>query len=469
MPDLVLAIDLGSSWCKAAYMDRAGTFAATGRSYTRPILPARDGMLEQLWETVITAVRAAHSQLSHAAHPAAIALSCRSLFGACLDHAGQAFWPAWDAELSKHSPDIRRAYSPEIWGDTDPYAFGYGTRLAGTVLWLQRTRPAEWRRIARIGALHDYIVYRMTGAWVTDPCTGPGPTGWPHEIVEITGLPPDALPRTLEPHELAGGLMADAAAALGLPAGTSVVVGLHDGPAANLGVRAIRAGDCCLTLGTNFVFRAATGARLTTHCFCYSVAPGSWAWVNNVPISSTQLDIVARSLQEDVPEVAERHLHLGRLADRVAPGAEGLVMRRIVPGQEEILRETIRRAQGDGYGEGVIYRAMVEAIAFGVRDLVNTAKRDGVAPRRFVATGGSAQNRAFLKVLSAVLNTPIEIGEPEAGLIGAGIVAAVGSNWYAALEQAMAAMTSAHPVVQPDPDAVAYYCDLDGSVYRSQT
>jgi ribulose kinase len=99
----------------------------------------------------------------------------------------------------------------------------------------------------------------------------------------------------------------------------------------------------------------------------------------------------------------------------------------------------------------------LEAIAYGVRDLVNTAKGNGVVPRRFVTSGGSTQNLAFVKVLAAVLDTPIEIGKAEAGLVGAAMAAALYSGWYATLEEAMAAMTSEHAVVQPDPEAVRYY------------
>ncbi|MEZ4727864.1 MAG: FGGY-family carbohydrate kinase [Caldilineaceae bacterium] len=460
MTDLVLAIDLGSSWCKAAYLDRQGNMVADGRAFTRAIQPSRDAMLPQFWNALCTAVRMARERLPYPPTPAAIGISCRAQFGVSLTADGQAFWPTWDCLLTKTSPEIQRAYSPALWGNQDPYAFGYGVRMAAMMPWLHQRRPDEWRKIDRIGALHNYLVYRLAGVWVTDPTSGAEQAEWPPEIVAMSGLPRTAFPHTLLPHHVAGGLTTDAAAALGLPSGTPVVVGMHDGAAANLGTRTIEAGDACFTLGTNFVFRAVTGERLTTKCFCYTVAPNRWAWVNNVPSASTQFDIVAELLRGHDAAMTKRHQALGQLADNVAPGAEGLTMERMTPSEEAAWQQRLLAIRQAGYADGVIYRAVAEAIAWGVYGLVQTAKRDGVRPRRFVATGGSAQNRHFLHVLAAVLGVAIEIGAPEAGLLGVGMVAAIGSGWYATLQEAMNQMTTPGPVVQPDPDAVQFYQTL---------
>lgn len=457
MNDLILAIDLGSSWCKAAYVDRAGRFVAMGRAYTRSITPSRDAMLPAFWQALCDAVQAANRQLPMAVHPAAIGISCRAQFGVCLDATGTAFWPVWDCVLDKNSPFLQQAYAPELWGEQDPYAFGYGVRHGALLAWLRQQRPDEWQRIERVGALHNYLVYRLAGVWVTDPTSGAEATTWPQAILDFTGLPAPAFPTTLPAHQVAGRVTRAAAATLDLPTGTPVVVGLHDGAAANLGTRAVQAGDACLTLGTNFVFRAVNGPRLTSGCFCYTVAPGRWAWVNNVPSASTQFDIAAEILRGDLPSMADRHRVLGQLADQVAPGAEGLVIQRMLPGEEAAFAGRIQALRQAGYADGVIYRAVAEAIATGYYHLVQTAMRDGIRPRRFVAMGGSVQNRHCLQVLSAVVRAPLEIGPSEAGLLGAGMVAAVGCGWYPTVAVAMTQMTTPGPLVQPDPAALRFY------------
>lgn len=456
-PALVLTIDVGSSWCKAAYLDATGHMVASGHAYTRAIAPSRDAMLPAFWQALCAAVRVANAQVPHTIHPAAVGISCRAQLGVCLDANGQGFWPMWDCLLDRQAPELQQVYAPGHWGTQDPYAFGYGVRMAAMVRWLQQQRPDEWRRIRWIGALHNYLVYCLSGVWVSDPTSGAEASAWPQPLIDLTGLPCAAFPTILPPQQVVGGLTPAAAALLGLPAATPVVVGLHDGAAANLGTRAIAAGDACFTLGTNFVFRAVTGARLPSGIFAYTILPERWAWVNNVPSASTQFDLVAERLRSALPTMAVRHQVLGQLADQIAPGALGLFVQRMQPGEEALFAQRINALRQAGYADGVIYRAMAEAIAMGVYGLVQTAIRDGVRPQRLVAMGGSVQNRHFLHVLTALLGTPIEIGPVEAGLLGAGMAAAVGSGWYPTVEAAMAHMTTPGPLVHPDPEAVAFY------------
>ncbi|MBI1294323.1 hypothetical protein GC175_05120 [bacterium] len=461
MREYVLAVDMGSTWCKAAYLNRQGRIIAEGRSFTRDIQPTEHQTLEAFWGAFCDAVCAAGRNLDCPMQPAAIAISCRNLVGVAINHDGQESLPAWDYGALKHSPEVIRAYSTDVWGKQDPFAYGYAVRFGGLLHRLKEERPTAWRNIRLTGALRDYLVYRMTGEWVTDPTTGPGLNEWPPEIVTLSGLPHSAFPKVDEPWQIAGGLTATAASALAFEPGIPVAVGLHDGAAANLGLRAVDTGDACLTLGTNFVFRAVTGARLTSGCFSYLIVPEQWAWVNNVPTAAPQLDLVAEILYAEGTDIGQRHHQLGLLADTVPAGADGLTISRVIlPQQAEALTQSVQEAQNAGYAKGAIYRAMLESIAFGVLALVERAKQDGAKPRRFVATGGASHNRSLLKVLASVLNQPIEIGYAEAGVMGAGITAAVAARWYISVDDAMNAMTLSGPVVQPDEEAAAFYRGL---------
>lgn len=449
----MLAIDLGSSWCKAAYIDRQGTIVSEGRVFTREIPAVREGMLGRFWDVVVSAVQ----QAACDRHSAAIGISCRGLFGVCLDSAGHGFVPSWDFNALKTLAEVSGAYADPIWGERDPYAYGYALRLAGLLIWLRRNKPDEWREIHRVGALHDYIVYQLSGRWMTDPTTGPEHDRWPDEMLELSGLPREAFPIVAAPESVAGGLTACAAEALGLASGTPVVVGLHDGAAANIGAGAVRQHDACFTLGTNFVLRAVTGQRLTSKCFGYSVGYGQWAWVNNVPRASTQLDSVATALGDDGDDLAALHGRLGALAAEVPVGSVGLRMTAMPAGDEPKLTQAVLAARERGYSDGAIYRSMLEAIAIGVRELVEQARRDGANPQRYVATGGGARNRQFVRVLSAALDEPIEVGHPEAGMIGAGMAAAVGAGWFATLDAAMQALAVPGSTVRPDPSEAERY------------
>jgi xylulokinase len=270
--------------------------------------------------------------------------------------------------------------------------------------------------------------------------------------MELSGLPLAAFPYILEPWTVAGSLTPPAASALKLPVGTTVVAGLHDGAAANIGTGAIHPGDACLTLGTNFAARVVTGDRPETDCFGYVVAPSRWAWVNSVPRVVTQLDLVATALMAEPVDLAAKHDCLGALAATVAPAAR---LPSLPLGDDTTLLAAVKDASQRGFSQGVTYLSMLHIAAAGLRGLVDCAERDGAPATRFVATGGGARNTCLLRVLAATLGKPIQVGHPEAGLLGAGIVAAIGAGWYATLAHALNAMVSSPSTVHPHWEASA--------------
>jgi xylulokinase len=450
--ELVLAIDLGSSWCKAAYVDWHGSIVAEGRVFSRTITDEGEHRLDRFWQVVAEAVRLAGGGLASMPQPAAIGLSCRGLFGICLDRAGEAFIPSYNILSIKTAPEVAAAFRSEVWGEPGPYGYGYAVRLAGLIAGLRMTAPDEWRQIHRVGALHNYIVHRLCGRWVTDPTTGPSALEWPAGLMELSGLPVAAFPDILSPWTIAGGLTPEAANALALPSGIPVVTGLHDGAAANVGTGAVHRGDACLTLGTNFAVRVVTGDRPRTDCFGYVVAPGQWAWVSSVPRVATQLDLVATTLLASPDDLAAKHRCLGELAATVAAGAR---LPSLPLGDDTVLLGAVRDASRSGFSDGEIYLAMLRAAAAGSHRLVEKAKRDGAPATRFVATGGGSRNRHLLRVLESTLGHTVDVGHPEAGLLGAGMVAAIGAGWHATLADAQRAMAAAPSVVHYKPDVAA--------------
>lgn len=457
MTDTVLAVDIGSTWCKAAWLDSRGRMIAQGRAYTRDIPLGPHSTPDGFWEAFGAAVRAANAHLPNDAQPAAIGIACRALFGICLDADDNGFWPAWNMALDRYTnPEIRYAHSEEAWDGANPYLYGYTPSFAGIFYWLRHNRPEEMARVVRAGALRDFIVYRMTGAWVTDPATGPNQYTWPPGLFPLSGLSPDALPALLDPHCVAGGLTPAASQMLGLPEGLPVVVGQHDGAAANLGVGAIRPNDGCFTLGTNFVFRGVMGSHPGTHAMGYWVAPGVWSFVGNIGPATRQFELMTRTLDESTPAVADLHARLAPLAGETPPGCDGLRIGPL-PGEDEELRGQVSRALAADHPPGRIYRAILEAVVDAELRLVERARQAGARPTRYIATGGGAANRTFLQILASALNAPVEMGHPEGGILGAGMAAAVGAGWYPSLEAALAGIGAPGPLVPPDPAAVAFY------------
>lgn len=458
MTELVLGIDLGSTWCKAVYADRTGRVVAEGRAYSRVRLD-----LDRLWASVVQAVRAAGAGLQAsgprgggrwrpaaapglAPSPGAVAVSCRGLIGLFFDRDMRLLNPDGD-EPTLPAPEIDEAYAAPGWGPGGPYACGYAPQLAGRALRLRRRAPERHRSVAKLGALRDWLTWRLTGEWVTDLATGAGASEWPAACMELSDLPLAAFPRCLHADATAGALTPAAAADLGLPAGLPVATGAHDGVCANLGVGAVEVGDCCLTLGTNAVARVVTGAPVPGW-FGYLVLPDRWAWVRGAPGTAVQLDAVVAAIDGGPVEVLpERHTALAEAAAGVPSGAGGLRMPYLPPSGE---RDETARAQGEraraalaaGYSPGAVYRAALEGIAGALHDILSRAAAAGAVPRRYVVTGGMAGNPLLARILAAVIGAPLELGDPEAGVRGATMLASVAAGWYGDAAAAVRAMES---------------------------
>jgi sugar (pentulose or hexulose) kinase len=215
-----------------------------------------------------------------------------------------------------------------------------------------------------------------------------------------------------------------------------------------MGTGTIYPGDTCLTLGTNFAVRVVTGKRPVSDCFGYIVAPGQWAWVNSVPRVATQLDLVALALIETPADLRAKHFLLEELAAAVSPDSR---LPCLSLGNHAALLDTVTDARHRGFSTGQTYLAMLHAVAVEIRHLVDSALSDGARATRFVATGGGVKNTQLLRVLSTTLGLPVEVGHPEAGLLGGGMVAAIGAGWYPGLPDAWRVMARSNAIVHPDP------------------
>lgn len=455
-------MDLGSTWCKAAYLDCDGRIIAEGRAYNRGGPPFGLGAdaLARTWDACCQAVRAASDGVCRAGYPAApeaLALSCRGVIGIWLDAGGEPVGVPDGMTAAAPHAEIAAVYADPSWGSADPYAYGYVPSLVGRTRWLAREHPDRWRQVRRAGALHDWMLYRMTGQWVTDPATGPGQPVWPDAVMALTNLPVAALPAITDFAAVIGTLRPAAAADLGLPRTTRVVNGAHDGAAANLGAGAFAPGDACITLGTHFVLRVVTGEP-TPGVFGYRVPPGLWAWVRGAHGLSAQLDAVVAALDGGGHPVApQRHAVLTTLAADAPIGTSGVRLPVRPLGGEAAQAAAARDAIRAGHLPGAVYRAALEGTALALHRLLMDARGAGANPTRLVVTGGATGNGLLLRILSGALDTPLYISEGEAGLYGAAVLAAVGAGWFETVAASAACITPPlHSLAASQAETTAY-------------
>jgi sugar (pentulose or hexulose) kinase len=456
----VLGIDLGSTWCKAAYLDPDGHVLAHGRADTRGLPAFGFGAddLEDVWAAVRQAVGEASAHLRAAGGrpvPAGLALSSRHGSGLWLDARGRPLGP-----VSELPPQALREATAAVYGDPawdDESLCSYAQVLVSRTLCLRRSRRDLWGRVRWVGALHDGLLLRLTGRWITNPATGPGWPGWPgwpRAAGLLCGLPMAAFPAVLAFGALAGPLVAAAARDLDLPPATPVAAGYHDGAAATVGVGCLQAGDACITLGTSAALRV-VAHRPARGWFGYPISEDRWAWMRGVGRALADVDAVAEVLGAAGAAPGARHATLTEEARAVPPGARGLSLPIGEPGQD--VRAAASAARDAGHAAGVIYRAALEGVALRIRGLAGLARQAGVAPRRYVATGGAAHNDLLLGILSGALAQPVGRGEAEAGVRGAALAAAVVAGWYPTIASAACRICAApEPIVAGARESEAY-------------
>ena len=263
--EAVLGLDAGTTSAKAVVMDRNGAVWAEAESDPIPTRSPEPGASEQdpeeIWQAVASAARGAVGGLPTGVRVAALAVAAQS--GSVvpvrasgrtgpvvtwMDSRSQDLVESWPAEVAER---IRMVSG---WTPTPGYGLSTIARLMG------RLGP-----VSRWASVDDYLMHRLTGRWATNPSNASGmglmdvmARAWSPELCRIAGTDPSMLSEIVESGAAAGGLIPDAAASLGVPAGTPVAAGGHDQACAALGLGAVEPGRMFLSAGTAWVLTAVT-------------------------------------------------------------------------------------------------------------------------------------------------------------------------------------------------------------------
>lgn len=270
---VVLGLDAGTTSAKAVVVDQAGAILATGESDPIAVRSTPDGGREQdpaeIWRAVTDAGRQAVEGLGSGVLVVSLAVAAQSGSVIPVTVEGR-------AERAITWMDTRFRSVPENWSDgvaarvraVSGWMPASGVGLS-TIVGLQapgtRQPGADPATVSRWASVDDYLVSRLTGHWATNPSNAAGmqlmdvtTRTWSAELCSLAGIDPGHLSPIRESGNTAGELAGEAAAALGLDAGTRVVIGGHDQACAGLGLGVVHPGDLFLSAGTAWVLTAVT-------------------------------------------------------------------------------------------------------------------------------------------------------------------------------------------------------------------
>jgi xylulokinase len=471
---LVLGIDASTTATKAVLVDADGHVRGLGTHEYGYDVP-RPGWSEQdpelWWQGTVHATRAALAAAGvDGSAVAAVGLTGQMHGLVLLDASDIVLRPAilWNDQRTAAECDLIRA---AVGGDRLVRITGNDAvtgLTAPKLVWVRDHEPDVWARAAFVLLPKDFVRLRLTGEHAMDKADGSGTLlfdlarrDWSAEMLDALEIPAAWMPPTFEGPQVAGGLTAEAAAAIGLLAGTPVVAGGGDQSANAVGVGAVSAGVVALSLGTSGVVFATTDAPIhephgRVHAFCHAV-PGKWHMMS-VMLSA------AGSLRwfRDALASGETFEELVAPAADVGAARDGLFFLPYLSGERSPHPDPDARGAFVGldvrHDRRHMTRAVLEGVAFGLRDGLELMVQAGTPrPRQIRASGGGLVSPLWRQVLADVLDAEIALPTTtEGAAYGAAITAAVGAGWFATVEEATDAIVAAQPVAAPGPLSAAY-------------
>ncbi len=336
---------------------------------------------------------------------------------------------------------------------------------APKILWIKNKEPENFAKIAKIMLPKDYIAYKLTGVHCTDVSDASGMLifdvknrKWSKEMCDICGITEDQLATCYESYEAVGTVLPEIAAELGIPETVKVAAGAGDNAAAAVGTGTVGDGMCNISLGTSgtiFIssknfgvdkynalhsFAHADGSYHLMGCMLSAASCNKW-WMDE--IIGTK-DYAAE--QKAIDKLGENHVYflpylMGERSPHNNPNARGT-----------FIGMTMDTTRAD------MTQAVLEGVAFALRDSFEVAKSLGIKIERTKICGGGAKSPLWKKMIANILNVKVDVIESEEGpALGGAMLAAVACGEYANVEEVAAKIVKVIDTVEPEAELVAKY------------
>jgi len=453
---LLIGIDLGTTGCKAVVYSDSGT--SLGESYLEyGLITLSDVMIEQdphaWWDLTKRAIGLALAAAGADRRTVrGLAVSSQGISFVLLDAEGQPLGNAinWlDGRATHECAQILTRYPAET------LFRATGKRAAPSyvlpkLLWIRKHQPEIWRQARGLLMGHDYLVYRLCGERVTDHSMAGGTLlydlqglDWSQELFDAFGIPRHLLPPVRWSGAPAGTLLPLVAEELGLSPDVVVAVGGQDQKCAALGA-GIEDGSATVSLGTasaivQVMDRPATDPRMRIPTFTF-VQPSRWVLEGVVGTAAGSLRWYRDTVAPGIP-----YSTLDAEAASVPPGSDGVLFYPHLGGAGS--PHWLSTARGAFHGlslattRGHLTRAVLEGIAYQIRENLTVTEEIGGPVTRVILFGGGAKSSLWREIIGDVLGRPVAWTQTaETAGLGAAMLAGLGCGVYASLDEARSRM-----------------------------
>lgn len=464
-----LGVDFGGGASKATLLSEDGRIAATA-TVEYPTRHPGAGMAEQnpddWYHATCANVRAVLDQAGvSAASVAALSLDAATHTAVLCDEDYRPLRPAiyWtDTRSAGEAAELERTMGDRI-ATLSYHRVGTIWTLP-QLLWVRRHEPEVFARTRHILFAKDYVRHRLTGDGVTDHIEAEGSMLYDmergcfsEELCTVAGLRADVLPRLCMPGDMVGGVTPAAAADTGLLAGTPVLCGTTDTAMEVFAAGGIRAGDMTVKLATAGRVCVITEKPFPNpHLVCYShILPGLW-------YPGTATKAAASSYRWFRDTFGGDYRALDAAAAEAGVGAGGLLFHpylngELTPYENPYMTGSFTFVRS-GHGKGHFSRAVLEGVAFSLRDSLGVIEALGMPHRgEAVIIGGGAASPLWRQIVADVLHLPLVEQECSDSSFGSAMLAGVAAGAFSDPADALARCAKPRSHTEPNPAAFAAY------------
>ncbi|MGI6502302.1 MAG: xylulokinase [Anaerostipes sp.] len=347
--------------------------------------------------------------------------------------------------------------------DTANIAFAGFT--APKILWLKKHEPENFEKICKIMLPKDYLAYKLSGSFCTDYSDASGMLlldvknkCWSKDMLEICSIKEEQLPKLYESYDVVGTLKSNIAQELGLSEHVKVIAGAGDNAAAAVGTGTVGDGMCNISLGTSgTIFISSDSFSVDSHNALHSFAHADGSYhlmgcmLSAASCNKWWMDEILKTKdygkeQEGIGNLGENSVFylpylMGERSPHNNPNARAVFL--------GMSMDTTREE---------MTQAVLEGVAFGLRDSLEVARSLGVNIQRTKICGGGAKSPLWKKMIANIMNLKLDVIESEEGPgYGAAMLAAVGCGEFKSVQDAAEKLVRIVETVEPEPELVEKY------------
>jgi xylulokinase len=453
---ILLGIDVGTTGIKALAVRPDGSIAAesfSGYEISSPRVKWAEQNPEDWWDAFCIATRELLSSGIRPDEVAAIGLSGQMHTSVFLDEDMNVIRPAilWcDVRTTSQCETINERVGFELLrGEAaNPALEGF---TAPKLLWLRENEPENYKKLKHLLIAKDYVRFRLTGELATDLSDAAGTIlfnvgerKWSKNILRALEIDAAILPRVVASHEVSGQITREAAEATGLADGTPIVGGGADNACAAVGAEIIEEGAIQVSIGSSGVvlaalseYRVDEGMRL--HCMNHA-APDRWYLMGVMLAAGLSFkwlkeNLCAREMELSGESGVDAYELMTDMAASIPPGSEGLIFLPYLSGERTPHADSDARGMFIGltlrHTRAHMIRAVMEGIAFGLRDSLEIIRDLGVEIDKITLVGGGARSALWRQILTDVFGHETRtLSVTDAAPFGAALLAGVGAGVY---------------------------------------